>query len=267
MGLFKDAVESLKISLKTLNNSEVCNTTKTNSGKILIQSIKKLQNKPDNKFTDEDNSPSISEFQLGEENVDVPGVSSKVRIEENEVQGRFAVAVEDIPPGTIVAAGQPTVAILNPDNKNLIFQYCLQCLGDAPLPHPCLTCSNVVYCSETCRVEAATSFHRFAQFLCSMLLICECLYFFRYQCQLNLYHYRQIDTEDAFNVFMVLQTLWQKPFSFWKKNFTQPGAELVGEVDLEYKRYWNMMRHIQERSDKQFLKIIIISVFLLRVSR
>ena len=84
---------------------------------------------------------------------------------------------------------------------------------------------------------------------------------------MNLYHYRQIDTEDAFNVFMVLQTLWQKPISFWKKNFTQPGAELVGEVDLEYQRYWNMMRHIQERSEKQFLKIIVISVFLLRLSR
>ena len=160
MGLFKDAIESLKLSLKTLNNSEVCNTTKTNSGKILVQSIKKLQNKPD-KVSNEEYKPPPSEFQLGEENVDVPGVSSKVRIEENEVQGRFAVAVEEIPPGTLVAAGQPTVAILNPDNKNLIYQYCLQCLGEVPLPHPCLTCSSVVYCSEACRVEAATSFHRF----------------------------------------------------------------------------------------------------------
>ena len=160
MGFFKDAVENLKLSLKTLNNSELCNVTKNKSGKILVQSIKKLQNKPD-KISDEEVKQFSPDFHLGEENVDVPGVSSKVRIEENEVQGRFAVAVEDIPPGTIVAAGQPTVAILNPDNKSLIYQYCLQCLGDVPLPHPCLTCSNVIYCSEQCRVQASTSFHRF----------------------------------------------------------------------------------------------------------
>ena len=56
-----------------------------------------------------------------------------------------------IPPGTVVAAGEPTVSLLNPDNKDLVTQHCLNCLRPCPAPHPCLTCSSVVFCSPTCR--------------------------------------------------------------------------------------------------------------------
>ena len=91
----------------------------------------------------------------------------------------------------------------------------------------------------------------------------------RYQCQLNLYYSRQVDTEDAFNIFMVLQTLWQRPVSFWRENLKREEDELlqVGEMDLPYRTYWGMMRHKDSRTDKQFLKIIIISLTLLRTTR
>ena len=137
-------------------------------------------------------------------------------------------------------------------SRSLVFVHCLNCL--APItaaPHPCLTCASCVFCSPECRARASGSFHR-------------------YQCQLNLYHHRQVDTEDAFNIFMVLQTLWQKPFSFWRQNFSDSGARFTGDedaIDLEYLRYWRMMRHIEARSEWQFLKIIIISVFLTRLTR
>ena len=137
-------------------------------------------------------------------------------------------------------------------SRSLVFAHCLNCLVPiTAAPHPCLTCSSCVFCSPGCRSEASSSFHR-------------------YQCQLNLYHHRQVDTEDAFNIFMVLQTLWQKPFSFWRQNFSDPGVTFTGDengIDLEYLRYWRMMRHIQARSEWQFLKIIIISIFLTRLTR
>ena len=47
----------------------------------------------------------------------MPGVGSKVEIESSDLLGRYAVASKDIAPGTIVASGDPTVAILNPDNR------------------------------------------------------------------------------------------------------------------------------------------------------
>ena len=89
----------------------------------------------------------------------------------------------------------------------------------------------------------------------------------RYQCQMDLYHFRQEDTEDAFNIFMTLQTLWQKPPSFFFDNWSREKVELVGEVDLEYQRFWNMVTHHETRTERSFLKIIIITVFLLRCNR
>ena len=91
----------------------------------------------------------------------------------------------------------------------------------------------------------------------------------RYQCQLNLYYTRQVDTEDAFNIFMVLQTLWQRLLAFWRENLKREGDELfqVGEMDHPYRSYWGMMRHKDSRTDKQFLKIIIITLTLLRCTR
>ena len=84
---------------------------------------------------------------------------------------------------------------------------------------------------------------------------------------MNLYHFRQGDTEDAFNIFMTLQALWQKPPSFFFDNWSRDTMELVGEADLEYRRFWMMETHHETRTDKSFLKTIIISVFLLRCSR
>ena len=41
----------------------------------------------------------------------------QVKIVSTELKGRHAIAAEEIPPGTVVAAGPPQVAILNPDNR------------------------------------------------------------------------------------------------------------------------------------------------------
>ena len=132
--------------------------------------------------------------------------------------------------------------------RSLMFQFCLNCLRPAKNVHPCFTCSGVVFCSSACREAASASFHK-------------------YQCQLNLYTYRQNDTEDAFNIFMALQTLWQKPVSFFFENWNRESVELVGDVDLEYRRLWNMVSHRNNRPDQSFLKIVTITVFLLRCNR
>ena len=79
LGLFSEAVKSLKVSLNLLNSSATLSTeTKVGFGKILIQSIKKLQKKDDNE------SPVGSVKQnfisIENENPSFPGVSSKVKM-------------------------------------------------------------------------------------------------------------------------------------------------------------------------------------------
>ena len=85
-------------------------------------------------------------------------MSRSVSIVTSESQGRHAMARQTIAPGSIVAAGQPTVALLNPDNKQLMMSQCLECLAEVTRVSPCLTCSSVVFCSDQCRHKAV--FHR-----------------------------------------------------------------------------------------------------------
>ena len=114
-GQFNEAVKHLELSLQSVSTAEIKAENKKSFTKSLIETIKKFQDKPDKTQDVEIHTGGI--LSLGPENPDCPGVSALVAIMETEAQGRHAVATRDIPPGTVVAAGRPTVALLNPDNR------------------------------------------------------------------------------------------------------------------------------------------------------
>ena len=114
MGNYSQAVEQLSLALEMLECAKVNVKDKENFKKIISVTIKKFQLK-ENKASEI--SSHLLNFTLGPENPEVPGVCAKVNIESSDLLGRYAVADEDIAPGTIVASGDPTVAILNPDNR------------------------------------------------------------------------------------------------------------------------------------------------------
>ena len=119
LGCYTDAIETLKHSLKCLNCSNLDNELKGQYGKTIVMSIKRLQNKPDSRTAYEDQK-SMGTFKMESVNPEVPGICGKVKIVSDDVRGRHAIAAEEISPGTIVAAGQPTVAILNPDDRQVV---------------------------------------------------------------------------------------------------------------------------------------------------
>ena len=120
----------------------------------MSQTTAKLKNK-----VDRDDEEGNEGLRLEEENPEYPGMSALVLVQRDQRRGRFAVAGSRIPPGTLIAVGEPTVALLNPDRKALVEKHCLACLLPCEALHPCLTCSQVVFCSPSCR-EAAV-FHRY----------------------------------------------------------------------------------------------------------
>ena len=111
---------------------------------ILCQTNAKLEKK-----VDRDAGEENPDLKLKEENPDHPGLSGLVRVVRDAARGRFAVAEQRIPPGTLIAVADPTVALLNPDNKELVQEHCLRCLKPCTSPHPCL--SNVGRTSEICQ--------------------------------------------------------------------------------------------------------------------
>ena len=85
-------------------------------------------------------------------------LSKHVGIKYSKEHGRFAVAMEDIRPGTVLGIEDPIVSCL--DEEFLQFK-CLNCFKSVLAGLPCHTCSNVVFCSLECRRQAISSFHKY----------------------------------------------------------------------------------------------------------
>lgn len=54
---------------------------------------------------------------------DMPSVSSLVEISESSHQGRFAVAKEGIPCGSVISFDRPTASLLNPDDPKVLYTF------------------------------------------------------------------------------------------------------------------------------------------------
>ena len=244
MGEYKAAKKSLQAALTALSSmSNICSKEKEKNATILQQAINKFSKKEDTKEKDTE-ATEEPRFTL-EEGEEEEGVASCLTLKCTEGAGRHTVANQRIQAGTLLATGEPAVALLNPDNKNLVTQFCLNCLRSTATPFPCFTCSYVAFCSPSCREKAV---------------------FHQQQCQLDLYRHRQHDTEVAFNLFLPLKWLWQKPFEFFKENWNKAG-ELVGKVDVEYARMWSMVTHLDTRSWASLINVVVVTTFLLKCNR
>ena len=246
MGQYKAATKSLEAALNTLSSmSSISCKEKESNAAILKQAIAKFSKREDTKEREEEQGAKEEPRLVLKEGEEEEGVASCLSVRSTEGAGRHTVANQQIAAGTLLATGEPAVALLNPDNKNLVTQFCLNCLRSLTTPFPCLTCTSVAFCSPTCRAKAI---------------------FHQPQCQLDLYRHRQHDTEVAFNLFLPLKWLWQKPFDFFRENWNEKG-ELVGKVDLEYARMWSMVTHLETRNWASLVNVVVVTIFLIRCNR
>ena len=112
-------------------------------------------------------------------NPQVPAFQDSVRIEYDEVRGRYGVATRDLVPGEVILQvcwlliGQlsvktelllvqeaPVAMMLKP---GLSSEYCDTCWTRVPglTAVPCPQCCSVVYCSSRCRSESQSGWHRY----------------------------------------------------------------------------------------------------------
>ena len=94
-------------------------------------------------------SPTPLELlKLEEPNLNIPSLSSKVRIEQTERRGRFAVAKEDIRAGEVLANERSMVLSVAGVK---VRSHCVSCSRSCVAPLPCPHCCSVVFCSPDCR--------------------------------------------------------------------------------------------------------------------
>lgn len=101
-------------------------------------------------------------------NPKLPYVIDAVEVKCDKKFGRFIAAKRDLAVGDVIAIEKPFLKILkyDPDDaeypQSNIYHYCANCLDDNLLDLiPCRYCILTMFCSEKCKEEANSSFHRY----------------------------------------------------------------------------------------------------------
>lgn len=82
---------------------------------------------------------------------------SKIGFLQDSYQGRYAVATDHIPVGTIIVQERPHCSVVD---ANHALTNCQHCFNSTSQPIACHGCSNVVFCSTLCERLANRSYHR-----------------------------------------------------------------------------------------------------------
>ena len=87
-----------------------------------------------------------------------PALSHLVTVGYSQEKGRHALARYEIKPGTVLGMEEAGVSVLQADNWR---SRCLHCLDSVLAGLPCIKCSEVVFCSPECRLEAMSGYHKY----------------------------------------------------------------------------------------------------------
>ncbi|XP_026809754.1 SET and MYND domain-containing protein 4-like [Rhopalosiphum maidis] len=123
--------------------------------KNIEMQIKKLLKETNKKETN--NELNIIKL-LGGPNKNIPALSKFVKMKYSESMGRCLVVSSDINPGDVLAIEKPYAGVLRRESYEHNCQNCFKrCLSGIP----CLKCTLVIYCNETCRIQSYESGHKY----------------------------------------------------------------------------------------------------------
>uniref|UniRef100_A0A8D9AGY5 Protein-lysine N-methyltransferase SMYD4 n=1 Tax=Cacopsylla melanoneura TaxID=428564 RepID=A0A8D9AGY5_9HEMI len=83
--------------------------------------------------------------------------SNKIKMQTSNVKGRHVIAVEDVHRGDTLFVEKPVAFVILPPCS---FSHCNHCCTSISAPIPCNECILAVYCSEVCRSQAWSLYHR-----------------------------------------------------------------------------------------------------------
>lgn len=100
------------------------------------------------------------EFKMNfETHAQVPYIADCLELRDSADEGRFIVTNRDLVVGDLVAVEQPFCSTLLPPMRYI---RCATCKRENYLTLiPCDSCCSVMFCSEECKLQAMSTFHRF----------------------------------------------------------------------------------------------------------
>ncbi|KAI5731580.1 hypothetical protein M8J77_012647 [Diaphorina citri] len=152
----KSALEAFKQALTSLDDGKIP-MEKKKKMQLDIQIMISMLSKHKNLSNEQLSKPSNPLKTFDKSNKDFTTLSCKVDIEQNEKDGRFTRAREDIKVGeNILVENSYASVLLEVYSKT----HCYHCLKSVSLtPFPCKKCSRVIFCSWQCEQAAQSSHH------------------------------------------------------------------------------------------------------------
>jgi len=180
-----------------------------------------------------------------------PVMSDAVTFKYEEARGRFAVASRDIVVGDVLTVEKAIVSHMLPEYMG---RNCTHCFKSMKAPLPCPTCTKVMFCSMKCRTAALSTYHK-------------------YECKLvDLF----LSSGMSIICFLALRSVTQKPLQWFRDNremfelskHDKTSGETKEQTEAyesgDYRNYFNLVNHHDERKTNDMFHRAMFSVFLLR---
>ncbi|XP_057377156.1 SET and MYND domain-containing protein 4-like [Daphnia carinata] len=180
-------------------------------------------------------------------NIEHPSFSKKIRIDEDAALGRYGVADAPIRVGDVVAVEPPYASVMNPEKFPTHCHHCYRPLDLGELL-PCPNCTNVNFCSVTCRSEAMAAYHAIE---CPLLSYIDAAGI-SITCYLSL---RMIAIHPP-SFFMDVRPFIEKPE-------LQKGVAL-SEQTKKYIKTCQLVTHEHMRNKESFFHVTLMANFLLK---
>ncbi|XP_042864384.1 SET and MYND domain-containing protein 4-like isoform X2 [Penaeus japonicus] len=188
--------------------------------------------------------PKLPELCQGQ-NEQFPSLSKKLTINEDNSQGRYAIAKENIEPGDALVTEKPYASVLLREEFG---SHCQNCFLLTKAPVPCKKCSSVLFCSVECR--NASYFHTIECPILDLL----------------------VGSGMSINCFLALRILTQSPISFFLEMKDKLENEKLKETTeakdvydpTDFFRLYNLVTHSEQRTPEDWFHRTCMVVFLVK---
>merc|ERR1712012_1291634 len=250
-----DAGEAYKLALKYVDKAtKLSGDRKTQVQREIMQALAFFKNAPAHLTKNQPEVSMVHQAEVPEipnKNSLYPVMSDAITFKYEENRGRFAIASRDIVVGEVLTVEKAIVSHMLPEYMG---RNCTHCFKSMKAPLPCPTCTKVMFCSMKCRTTALSTYHK-------------------YECKLvDLF----LSSGMSIICFLALRTVTQKPLQWFRDNremfelskHDKTSGETKEQKEVyessDYRNYFNLVSHHDERKTNDMFHRAMFSVFLLR---
>lgn len=243
----KDAFAKAKLVLKVSGLEQEKRNNLKNDYDKQIWHCEKLERPPSKLRADDVFHGPVPK--IAKENPAINSTSEALMVLYSQDSGRGLVAMRDIEIGEILVVEKPFTSTLLP---GFSLNHCNNCCHRVIAPVPCMECSEVVYCNETCQKRAWDVFHKYECDILSAIRVAD----------IGLGH---LAVRTVLKAGLDKLSKCSKEAPTTEKEIMMAGFDANGIYDSQnYSTVYNLVSHASERDTENLISRSLEAVYLLK---